>query len=653
MALDKRGLRFLWLLGAALLLAGVLLRRRPVEVAVYARDAPSTVYWSGRLAEPALRSGVYFQSILVNHYRTPPNPFPEDVRYRVSLRAYLVIRDGGDHHFELDSPWFGALDIDGKRVFGSGPFSPGLSRAGDIVLGPGVYPVLLMLQPENEAPEGSIRLLWRTPTETLRPLTARDLTIPESPRSFRFGVVAASPLIWVSAFVLVYLTLRAALSAKAPSARGLAMTAAALSLLALVTRSFHFAEYPLFGGDEFHNSWAGFNLLHEGKPRSWSRHAVYPDKTSLRYFSRSFPIVPSAFDHPPLVQLLAGGSATLLGARNMFECTPSRIRPPMVVLGTASVVLLFYLARRLFGFRAAFLAGLFMAVSPLVALNSRLVKEEGLVQFLWLAGALLYLKASEKRDTPLLDYVCGALLGLAALSKIHGIALGGAFAAAAVASPPPNWRRAIRLFGTSLAVAAIYPLYGLLVDAETFIAVFSWLSGSYPVIGEDMAEKFLILPRFILEPKASAGIPLIDGWILLGWMSLPLLFRCLPIVIPLSAYLLALMATIHSSNLFGYYVIPVLPFLCIAAGRLMERAFSKPSFLVSFLFVGLVFLPQFGRLPFVNGLGFRGLLLIASLPLALSLVRAVPRIAALEPRVLEVLLALSVVAGAHQSVSTF
>jgi hypothetical protein len=645
--------RGLWLLGTALLLAGVLLKPEPVEVALHSRADASTVYWTGRLAEPELRSGVYFQSILVNHYRSPPHPFPEDVRYRASLRAQLSIRERGEHHFELDSPWFGALEIDGKRLFGSGPFSPGRSPSGGIVLEPGVYPLHLLLQPKDEAPEGSIRLLWRTPSENLRPLTARDLAMPESPGTFRFGVVAAAPLLWIGAFLIVYLTLRAALSVKVPLRRELVLTALALLVLGLATRSFHYAEYPLFGGDELHNSWAGFNLLHEGKPRSWSRHGVYRERKPLQFFSRSFPIVESAFDHPPLLQVIAGASATLLGARNMFECTPERIRPPMILFGSASVVLLFFLAKRLFGYRAAFLAGLFMAVSPLVVLDSRLVKEEGLVQFLWLAGALLYLKASEKRDTPGLDVLCGAVLGLAALSKIHGIALGGAFAAAAIATPPANWKRAIRLLGASLAVAALYPLYGLLVDAEAYLAVVTWLSSSYPVIGEDLARKFLILPRFILEPKASAGIPLIDGWILLGWLSILMLRRSLPIVIPFAAYLLALMATIHSSNLFGYYVIPVLPFLCMAAGRLMERVFSKPGFFLSFLFVGLVVLPELGRLPSVGGAGFRVLLGIASLPLALSLFRSRPWVASLENRTLEVLLALSVVGAAHQSVATF
>ncbi|HJS74691.1 MAG TPA: hypothetical protein VJ921_10410, partial [Vicinamibacteria bacterium] len=119
------------------------------------------------------------------------------------------------------------------------------------------------------------------------------------------------------------------------------------------------------------------------------------------------------------------------------------------------------------------------------------------------------------------------------------------------------------------------------------------------------------------------------------------------------AYLLALMATIHSSNLFGYYVIPVLPFLCLAASRLMERTLTRPGFLTSFLFIGLVALPELGRLPFAGLLGFRGLLLMASLPLALSLFRSAPRIAALEGLALQVLLALSVVAAANQSVSTF
>jgi hypothetical protein len=113
------------------------------------------------------------------------------------------------------------------------------------------------------------------------------------------------------------------------------------------------------------------------------------------------------------------------------------------------------------------------------------------------------------------------------------------------------------------------------------------------------------------------------------------------------------MATIHSGNLYGFYVIPVLPFLCLAAGRMAERMLSRPAFLTSFLFAGLVFLPYFARAPFAPHFGFRGLLLIGAVPLALHVFRAVPGIAALEARTLEVLVALAVVAGAHQSLSTF
>jgi hypothetical protein len=637
---------FSWIFGAALLLTGVALRPAPVEVALQAPNHPSTVYWTGRLSEPAIRSGVHFQSLLVNHYPLPLDAPPERVRFQVSFRMHLVTADPGLYRFELDSPWHGDLEVDGKQIFESG--------RGEVLLGPGLHRLDLLVRPTREGMDGGIRLLWRTPTRALRVLTTDDLTIPESPRLFVLGAVAASPLLWLGGFILVFLSLRATLEQRTrASARVRILAAAGLAFLALATRSAHFAEFPHFGGDEIHNAWAGFNLLHEGRPKTWSRLPVYIRETTIDYFGRSFPIVESAFDHTPLVPIVAGASATLFGAKHMFECTPARIRPPMILAGTMSVVVLFFLALKLFGFRAGFLAALFMAVSPLATLNSRLVKEEGLVQLFWLLGALLYARAAEKRDSPRLDYLCGALFGLAALSKIHGVALGGAFAAAAMASPVPNWKRALRLATSSLAVAALYPLYGLLLDARTYLSVVTWLGGRYPYAGEDFAEKFLILPRFILEPKASAGLDLIDGWILLGWLSLPFLARSLPTVIPLAAYLLALMATIHSGNLYGFYVIPVLPFLCLAAGRMAERTLSRPAFLTSFLLAGLLFLPHFARAPFAPYLGFRGLILIAAVPLALHVFRAVPRIAALEARTLEVLLALAVVAGAHQSLSTF
>jgi hypothetical protein len=641
----------LWLLGFVLVGSGLILRTKPVLVEIHPRRDPSQIYWRGAFSAPSVKDTAFFMMAVANGYQSPPLPLPERIQYRVSMRMSLVVTEEGDHTFELDSPWFGALDIDEQRVFGSGPFHRGTDGDGEIYLLPGVHELRLMVQPSGE--NGIMRLLWSTPSRKLSPVSSQALTTPNLPTLHKLGAVTSTPLLWMGGCLLGYLLLAWVLRVeKCASKRNTVVAAAVIGLLALATRSANHPYYPRHGGDEYHNSWAGWNLIHEGSPKSWSRLPVYPNKTEIIYFSKRFPIVPAAFDHTPLLQVLVGGTATLLGAQNMYHCTPARTRPLMVLIGALNVILLFLVCGRLVDFQTAFLAGTLMAASPLVVFNSRLTKEENLVQLFWLVGLFLYLKLMKTKDSPRLDYVCGVMLGLAALSKIHGNAIGFAFAAAAVTDKPRNLKRSARILGTSLGVSALYPLYGLILDGQTYLQVVTWLGQRYAI--EDAADKFLILPRFILEPNVAAGTHLIDGWILLGWLSLLYLRRQKAISISMVAYLLILMATIHSGNLYGFYIIPLFPFLCLAAAIHIRRVLDGQTILPVFLFVALFFLPYIGRFGDMIPFGVRGLLVLSCLPLVASLARQGGWKTAeiLEVFMLRAMLVLGVLCAIHRCLTT-
>ena len=134
-----------------------------------------------------------------------------------------------------------------------------------------------------------------------------------------------------------------------------------------------------------------------------------------------------------------------------------------------------------------------------------------------------------------------------------------------------------------MTIASFYPLYGLLIDPDTYLRVVSHLWGPYSF--ESLADKFLILPRLILQPRISAVTPLIDGWILYGWVSIYLLFRYKTISTMLVAYLLLLMASLPSRLIWGFYIVPVLPLLCLAAAMHMRRSLMRQDLLSVFLFV--------------------------------------------------------------------
>lgn len=650
-SLSRR--KALLLTGLTLTLIGFAMRPRAVEVRLHPRREAHPVYWQAAMAEPAVRDVAFFRQTLINRYESPPLPFPERTPpYRVTFSMHLVARDSGTYRFELDSAWNGALEIEGKRVFGSGPFFPGTGREGDIELAPGVHRAELVTQPEVDS-DGALRLLWRPPGSGLRTLRATDLSLPSYPRLYAWTARLASPLLWMGGMLLSFLSADWIASLAGPaSRRSIVLASVLVGLLALLTRGWHFDTYPRTNLDETHNGWAGWNLLHEGEPKSWSWLPGYESKAWVSWFSYEYPIVPKAFDHPPLTSVLAGATATLLGAENMFQCTLPRMRPLMVLAGTLSVVALLFVAKELTDLATAVLASVLMAVSPLAVFNSRLVKEDVLVQLFLLLAVYNFLRG-DAGNSPRLDWVSGVFCGLAALSKVHGIGLGFALAAVALSNRPRDLRRPARILVTALAVASLYPIYGLLIDSKTYLGVMSQLSLAYPQ--ESIADKFHILHRLILEPKISAATPLIDGFILLGWLSLYHLHRKRAVSVVFVLYLLLLMATLRSRWIYGFYIVPLLPVLCLAAAFQVRRTLLRQDVLSVFLFVGLCFLPTFG-VPAGLAIpgGFRSMLLIAGLPIAVALFRSHlgEPLTAAGRYLLGAMLTLSILASVHRILTT-
>ena len=142
---------------------------------------------------------------------------------------------------------------------------------------------------------------------------------------------------------------------------------------------------------------------------------------------------------------------------------------------------------------------------------------------------------------------------------------------------------------------------------------------------EGFSEKFLILPRLVLEPKIVAVTPLVDGWILLGWLSVFRLFRSRAIAVTLVCYLLALMMSVNSEHLWGFYLLPILPLVCLAAALTVRRALLRPDVLTVFFVIALGFLPQYAALEGApRPGGFRGVAILAFLPLIPAVFRLRP-----------------------------
>jgi hypothetical protein len=648
--LTPRRRNGLWALAIGAIVSGAALLPRDVDVQIEPRREQERPYWKGRLGRPSVRDGGFFLQTLINRYPSPPLPFPHRIPpYRVRFTMHLRAMEAGSYHFELDSPWDGTLDVSGKRVFGSGPFAPGSGREGGIELEPGIHGASLVVQPAGDA-DVPIRLLWREPGGRLRPFDESDVVVPERRLALAPLERLSAPLLASGVILFLAVTLLWAFQIENPRPGDALLAAVLLAAIAFAARAARFDTYPRTNIDETHNAWAGFNLVHEGSPRSWSWLPAYPRNTRVMWFSYEYPVVDPSFDHPPLLPLLTGLEATALGARSMYDCRLPVIRPMMIFLGTASVVALFLAARSLTGFGTSFLAALLMATSPLVVFGSREVKEDNLVAFFLLLGLLSYLVG--RRDAgSRWPWMTGVFSGLAALSKVMGIAVGFALSAAALGER----RRgpSVRILASTLVLASLYPLYGLAIDGEIYGRVISHLSIDYSRDG--FADKVLVLPRLILEPKLSAVTPLLDGWIVLGWLSLFRLSRLRPIPVVVVSYLLILMLSVSSRYLWGFYLAPIFPFLCLATALQLRQTLLRQDPLSIFLMVGLAFLPQYAILsgapmPF----GFRGLLFLTALPLLPALFRLpADHFARKASRVmLAALLVISIAANLHRCLTT-
>ncbi len=650
-----RGARPWLLAGAGLLvvLVGVELKPRSVEATVHHRRSNDAPYWVGRLEAPAFVDGSFFRQVLENSYASPPLPFPDRTPpFRVTLRLQLVAPTDGIYQFEVDTEWSTALDVNGERVLGSHPFRPGTGRAGEVELAAGTHELVVLSQPMDEI-EAPLRLLWRVPGGPLRPVTAENLFDPRRPRSHALGASVSTWLVGVGALGLGLGILSWVVGVSGAGGRREAVAATVLlASFSFVVWGTHSNTYPRMNGDEVHNAWAGFNLIHEGTPRTWSYLPGYV-KTFTPWFSYEYPLVEGAYDHPPLLPILIGAEATLLGAATMWDATLPRIRPLMILIGVASVVLLFFLARELAGFQVAFLAATILATSPLTVYNGRLAKEDCLVQLLLLLGIFLYLRNRDRRSTAM-DWTVGVIGGLAAVTKVMGLAVGIGIALASIAESPREWGRPARILTMTFLIGSLYPIFGLMMDADTYLRVMGHLSSTYPL--ESLVDKFSILPRLILDPRISANTPLIDGWILLGWLSLYRLLKEPAVTVPFVSYLLVLVATVLSSSVWGFYIAPVLPFLALSAALQVKHTLKHQEFVAIFLFIGLFFLPSAAHLSGLATLGgFRGVLLMSCIPLLPPLM-SLPSdhtISRINRVVLTAMLLIAVFANASEILSRF
>ena len=161
---------------------------------------------------------------------------------------------------------------------------------------------------------------------------------------------------------------------------------------------------------------------------------------------------PGYLDHPPAVAFLMALPLRLLGAH------PLSVRFPAVLLEAFTLAMAASLVRSRKGDRAALATALALQAAPVFCLGAALITPDAPLCFAWV-GTLWALGLSLDED-PRFALLCGAFLGLGALSKLTAGLLGVALFAALLVTP--DGRRILKTpwpwLGVLLAAALASPM---------------------------------------------------------------------------------------------------------------------------------------------------------------------------------------------------
>ncbi|KAA0077215.1 glycosyl transferase [Mycolicibacterium sp. P9-64] len=170
----------------------------------------------------------------------------------------------------------------------------------------------------------------------------------------------------------------------------------------------------------------------------------------------------------------------------LFGVNSWALQLPQVLLGVASVALMYAAVRRTFGPAAGLIAGALLALTPVATLMFRYDNPDALLVFLMVAAVWALLRGIEDGRTRWV-VLCGVLIGFGFLTKqLQVMLIMPGLAAAYLLAAPPRFRtRLIQLFAGLAAAAAAAGWWVALVEL--------WPKSDRPYIGGSSNDSFLQL----------------------------------------------------------------------------------------------------------------------------------------------------------------
>lgn len=386
--------------------------------------------------------------------------------------------------------------------------------------------------------------------------------------------------------------------------------------LGLLLKFHNYERFPQRGAtsDEYTYSFMGVSLLTQGIPISWSYFYPYKYKYNLTINKLYFPMVYPYFDHPPLNGLIVGAFAIVRGENTFEKISLSTIRIIPIIFSSFSIIMLMFIAKKLYNYKTAIWAGLIYATSPLFSISGRVVVSENLLTLLFLIIILLFIHFKQKINLQKSLFL-GVLCGLCFWTKEVGIVITIVLAFLFIFEKIKIRFLTLFIITSSLFVLG-YIAYGFYFDREVFLEVLK-IQSTRSISPESL--------RVILSTPDMINTPYYDAWYFLGFAAFFLALNefkkhAFSIVLPFF-YLLFLVISVTVEDIQGWYLIPFFPFLSLFAAYYILKSIQEKSWflLVALLFVGVylieyLYKPLFG----LTGQQFRILIFVLFVPFLVS-----------------------------------
>ncbi len=369
--------------------------------------------------------------------------------------------------------------------------------------------------------------------------------------------------------------------------------------------------------DVYQEAWNGFHILQGQRPKSWEHPYFIPaynaeERKYFKWFDDGFTMVTGYIAHPPLFSIFAAIPPIISGARDYLDCRLTTINLTPIFFSTLTIVLVFLVSYKIYRSRIlSIIASILYATVPYFVVAGRIAKGDGLLAFVLITGVLCVLKYTESKKGIYVIFA-GFLAGISFWSKETGICAILIFSL--LLGRNGFVKQAFIAGGIGIFVAAGYMLYNYMINPEAFFKILS-LRNEFQQTAFDVVVKYVKEPK-ITETYASFGM----GYLLWFWFVLIYSMWKRNSIVPTAAfiYLMTLCALSRQTLSYGWFLMPVFPFMAIAGGVFLKDFVSRPNTAraILLLLVPLAVplkevLPEhFGNSPWL----FRGYLAVGLLP---------------------------------------